>query len=392
MTDINTQLGQIATESFYDDDTLDEATDTLDTKGDPRAPMKGAAPAQKEGKISNVTPGGETEDMGPAVVSPDAPSDPGVAAEKKAKKATPPGRAGGKGLPSEASAKTVAPTSMDGEVGDKMKGEDVDLDDEDVIIEASGGDDDEEEAEEITIDERVAAIDLSDDVKALTGGEGLSEEFKQKAATIFEAALKAKIRTELERLEEEYAELHEHSIAEAKEEMSEKVDNYLTYVVEEWMTKNEVAIEHKIKTEITESFITGLRNLFIENNIAIPEESFDMLDAAAEQVGELETTLNEKIAENVELTQRVRQLEGNEILLDVASDLADTEVEKFAELAETVEFEGAEDYRIKLNTLKDSYFPKAQVIEEEAAPTDDAYVEVASDTMAAYVSTIKKIN
>ena len=117
-----------------------------------------------------------------------------------------------------------------------------------------------------------------------------------------------------------------------------------------------------------------------------------MLDAAAEQVGELETTLNEKIAENVELTQRVRQLEGNEILLDVASDLADTEVEKFAELAETVEFEGAEDYRIKLNTLKDSYFPKAQVIEEEAAPTDDAYVEVASDTMAAYVSTIKKIN
>ena len=116
-----------------------------------------------------------------------------------------------------------------------------------------------------------------------------------------------------------------------------------------------------------------------------------MLDAAAEQVGELETTLNQKIAENVELTQRVRELEGNEILLDVASDLADTEVEKFAELAETVEFEGAEDYRTKLNTLKDSYFPKAQVIEEEAAPTDDDYVEVANDTMAAYVSTLKKI-
>jgi len=383
MTDINAELERIAAEELGDEATLGEDKNAA-------APKKGAAPGQKQEKI-DAKGQGEVQDMGPAVVSPDAKTDPGIAAEKKAKKAKKPGR-DGKGEPSAASGKIVDPTSMDGEVGDKMKGEDVDLDDEDVIIEASGGDDDEEEAEEITIDERVAAIDLSDDVKALTGGEGLSEEFKQKAATIFEAALKAKIRTELERLEEEYAELHEHSIAEAKEEMSEKVDNYLTYVVEEWMTKNEVAIEHKIKTEITESFITGLRNLFIENNIAIPEESFDMLDAAAEQVGELETTLNEKIAENVELTQRVRQLEGNEILLDVASDLADTEVEKFAELAETVEFEGAEDYRIKLNTLKDSYFPKAQVIEEEAAPTDDAYVEVASDTMAAYVSTIKKIN
>jgi len=383
MTDINAELERIAAEELGDEATLGEDKNAA-------APKKGAAPGQKQEKI-DAKGQGEVQDMGPAVVSPDAKTDPGIAAEKKAKKAKKPGR-DGKGEPSAASGKIVDPTSMDGEVGDKMKGEDVDLDDEDVIIEASGGDDDEEEAEEITIDERVAAIDLSDDVKALTGGEGLSEEFKQKAATIFEAALKAKIRTELERLEEEYAELHEHSIAEAKEEMSEKVDNYLTYVVEEWMTKNEVAIEHKIKTEITESFITGLRNLFIENNIAIPEESFDMLDAAAEQVGELETTLNEKIAENVELTQRVRQLEGNEILLDVASDLADTEVEKFAELAETVEFEGAEDYRIKLNTLKDSYFPKAQVIEEEAAPTDDDYVEVANDTMAAYVSTIKKIN
>ena len=114
MTDINTELERIATESFYDEDTLDEAQDTLDVKGNPRQAMVGAAPAQKEDKISNITPGGETEDMGPAVVSPDAPSDPGVAANKKAKKATPPGRTGGKGLASNATPKTVAPTSMDG--------------------------------------------------------------------------------------------------------------------------------------------------------------------------------------------------------------------------------------------------------------------------------------
>ena len=125
MTDINTELGRIATESFYDDDTLDEATDTLDTKGNPRQPAVGAAPAQKEGKISSGTPGGETEDMGPAVVSPDAPSDPGEKATAKAKKSPKPGR-DGKGNPSEASGKTVAPTSMDGDVGDKMRGEGVD--------------------------------------------------------------------------------------------------------------------------------------------------------------------------------------------------------------------------------------------------------------------------
>jgi hypothetical protein len=203
MTDINAELERIAAEELGDEATLGEDKNAA-------APKKGAAPGQKQEKI-DAKGQGEVQDMGPAVVSPDAKTDPGIAAEKKAKKAKKPGR-DGKGEPSAASGKIVDPTSMDGEVGDKMKGEDVDLDDEDVIIEASGGDDDEEEAEEITIDERVAAIDLSDDVKALTGGEGLSEEFKQKAATIFEAALKAKIRTELERLEEEYAELHEHSI------------------------------------------------------------------------------------------------------------------------------------------------------------------------------------
>ena len=249
MTDINQELEQIAAEVFVDESDLDEA---LDTKGDPRAPMKGAAPAQKEDKISGGTPGGETEDMGPAVVSPDAPSDPGEKATQKAKKATPPGKPGGKGLASNASGKTVAPTSMDGEVGDKLRGEEVEMeiegvdpeektlkgaraaekkkagkgggtagrpqeepdeDEEDGVKKQTDLDkDDEEEATrskkkptaeeveelEISVDERVAAMDLSDDVDALTGGEGLSEEFKSKAATIFEAAVKAKIRSELE--------------------------------------------------------------------------------------------------------------------------------------------------------------------------------------------------
>ena len=431
MTDINTELKRFADESFQDD-SLDEATGTLDVKGNPRQPTVGAAPAQKEDKIASGTPGGETEDMGPAVVSPDAPSDPGVAAEKKAKRAKLPGL-NGKGNASNASGKTVAPTSMDGEVGDKMRGEEVEMegiDPEETKLKAAraaekkkaakgggsdldddeGGQDDEdrddeeeatrskkrptaEETEEveITVDERVAAMDLSDDVKALTGGEGLSEEFKTKAATIFEAAVKAKIRAELERLEEEYAEAFEQSMTEAKDELTEKVDNYLNYVVEEWIKKNEVALEHQLKAEIAESFIADLRSLFEKHDITVPDDQFDLLDAAATKADELEEKLNEEMQKNIEMTQRVNVLEQHEILIDVASDLADTEVEKFAELAENVEYESADDYRIKLETIKDSYFPKVQITEDgQAAPTEDAYNEDVTNQMAAYMTAIGK--
>ena len=439
MTDINTELEQIAAEVFMDESELEEATDSLDTKGDPRAPMKGAAPSQKEAKI-DAKGEGEIQDMGPAVVSPDAPSDMGKSATAKAKKATPPGKAGGKGLASNASGKTVAPTSMDGEVGDKMRGEEVEMEgvdpeekslkgaraaekkkagkgggtegrpqvepDEDEEWDEKTGkkrkkqnklDRDDEEADESydaemreTVDERVARMDLSDDVQALTGGEGLSEEFKQKAATIFEAAVKAKIRSELERLEEEYAEAFDKSMTEAKDELSAKVDNYLTYVVEEWIKKNEVALEHRLKSEIAESFISDLRGLFEKHDIAVPDDQFDLLDAAASKADDMEEKLNEELQKNVNMTKRINELEQHEILLDVASDLADTEVEKFAELAETVEYENADDYRIKLTTIKDSYFPKVQITEDgQAAPTEENYVDV-NDTMAAYMTAIGK--
>ena len=440
MTDINTELEQIAAEVFMDESELEEATDSLDTKGDPRAPMKGAAPSQKEAKI-DAKGEGEIQDMGPAVVSPDAPSDMGKSATAKAKKATPPGKAGGKGLASNASGKTVAPSDTSGqEVGDKLRGEEVEMEgvdpeekslkgaraaekkkagkgggtegrpqvepDEDEEWDEKTGkkrkkqnklDRDDEEADESydaemreTVDERVARMDLSDDVQALTGGEGLSEEFKQKAATIFEAAVKAKIRSELERLEEEYAEAFDKSMTEAKDELSAKVDNYLTYVVEEWIKKNEVALEHRLKSEIAESFISDLRGLFEKHDIAVPDDQFDLLDAAASKADDMEEKLNEELQKNIAMTQRVNELEQHEILLDVASDLADTEVEKFAELAETVEYENADDYRIKLTTIKDSYFPKVQITEDgQAAPTEENYVDV-TDTMAAYMTAIGK--
>ena len=365
MTDINTELETFANETFVEEDQLTEiAAD---------APTKGAAPGdQKSEKLP-----GEVQDMGPAVVSPDATTDPGDAATKKAKKATPPGSAGGKGLPSKASGKTVAPTSMDGEVGDKMRGE---------AVEA------EEEVEEETIEERISSMDFSDDAQALSEGEDdLSDEFKVKAAYILEAAIKSKLREEMERLEEKYQELYAKELDEAQNEMAEQVDNYLNYVVQEWMKKNEMAVEHKMKTEIADSFIAGLRALFEEHNIAMPDEQYDMLDAAADKVDELEGKLNESIEYNIELTKENGGLIKNEVLLDVASDLADTEVEKFAELTESIEYESEDDYREKVNTIKESYFPKASVKSDDntTAGTETEDLDV-SDHMAAYLTAITR--
>merc|ERR1712000_115670 len=158
-----------------------------------------------------------------------------------------------------------------------------------------------------------------------------------------------------------------------------------------WMKKNEIALEHKLKTEIAESFIRGLKTLFEEHNVAIPDEQFDVLDAAADQVNELEAKLNETIESNMAFLQEVNSLKRNEILLDVASDLADTEVEKFAELAVTVDYENEEDFRQKVDTIKESYFPK----EKSATNNDTAEVDTTedvdvSDTMAAYLSAITR--
>ena len=410
MTDINTELERIADETLGNP--LEEAQDNLDSKGNPRAPTKGAAPAQKEAKIAGGTPGGEVQDMGPAVVSPEAKSDPGDAASKKAKKASPP-----KTKPSDATSTPMGDGSGEMKVGAReevqLEGEDPEETNLKKARKAEkkaadkGGEDEEEEEDQDDLDkddeeegarskkrptaeERVAEIDLSDDVDALTSGEGLSEEFKTKAATIFEAALKSKIRIELERLEEEYAEAYDSAISEAKDELTAKVDGYLTYVVEEWMKKNELAVEHRLKTELAEQFITSLRKLFEEHDIAIPDERFDMLEAAATQADDMEGRLNEEIEKNITLTQQVNELSKNEILLDVASDLADTEVEKFGELAESVEYENSDDYRLKLETLKDSYFPKATINEEvEAAPNYED-VEMSSGKMAAYLTAIGK--
>ena len=244
------------------------------------------------------------------------------------------------------------------------------------------------EAAKKEIEEKIKQISVKEDVEALIEGEDLSEEFKEKAATIFEVAVKSKVRQEIEKLEEEYAEKMAEQIVKSTEAATEKVDAYLNYVVEEWMKQNEVAIEHKLKTEITENFITGLKGLFEEHNIIVPDEKYDILDAAAKQADEMEAKLNEQIEKNVEMSQKVAELEKGEILVDVASDLADTEVEKFVGLAESVEYEDAEDYRKKLETIKSSYFTRTVKDDEvEAAPIYNETGDL-SNNMAAYMSAI----
>lgn len=244
------------------------------------------------------------------------------------------------------------------------------------------------EAKKKDIEERIKQISVKEDVDALVEGEELSEEFKSKAATIFEAAVKAKVKLEVERLEEEYAQKIAEETSQNHEELTERVNDYLDYVVQEWIQKNEVSLEHKLKTDITENFMKGLHNLFVEHNITVPDEQYDILEAAAKQADELEGKLNEQIETNIELTKKVNELEKNEILVDVASDLADTEVEKFVGLAEGVDYENSDDYRGKLNTLKESYFPRTvKESEVEAAPVYDEDGDL-SQSMAAYMSAI----
>ena len=240
------------------------------------------------------------------------------------------------------------------------------------------------------IEKRLASISVKEDVDALVEGEDLSEEFKQKASTIFEAAVKSKIRPEVERIElektQEIAEEHEAF----KTELAEKVDGYLDYVVSEWMKENELAIERGLKGEIAEDFITGLKALFEEHYIDVPDEKYDILESQAQKIEELEGKLNDTIGKLTEKKQSEDSLVRESVIKEVSSDLAETQSEKFASLVEDVEFTDKESFEEKLNTLKENYFPKStpsQLTEESGVETQEIDI---SDAMAAYTSAIKR--
>jgi len=361
-----------------------EVTAELEEAAD--APKKGAVAGEKGSKVE-----GDTEDLGAPVVKGDEKSGPDAA--KNIKK------------------DTTIPTAVKGdEAPQKLKEEDESDDDED-------DSDDKEEMEEMEDEKPVMAtkikskkdainammdkmnamkaddakayaekhcmgasygekkealdidsIDVTDDVNALVEGEDLSEEFTAKATTIFEAAVKSKLRSEVERLDIEKT----HEVAEEvetfKNELTEKVDSYLDYVVKEWMQENELAIDRGLKGEIAEDFITGLKALFEEHYIDVPDEKYDILEGQAQKIEDLESKLNETIEKMTEMNKEKSSLVREQVIAKVSTDLADTEKEKFEGLVEDVEFNGEEDFTAKLNTLKENYFPKAvatQTLEEE---------------------------
>ena len=241
-------------------------------------------------------------------------------------------------------------------------------------------------------------IDLSDDVKALVSTDAdLSEEFKEKAATIFETAVKTRIQEQVKVLESQYEEKLSKETETVKEAMVEKVDSYLNYVVEEWMKENELAVERGIRTEIAEDFISGLKSLFKEHYIDVPEEKYNVLEDLTNQSKDLETKLNEQIEKNVNLSKEVSEFHKTQAIVEVTADLAETEKEKFVSMAENVEYDSAEKFREKLETIKESYFPKtkAEITENDSVDSVAAnepadFNAGKSDAMAAYTAAITK--
>jgi len=254
--------------------------------------------------------------------------------------------------------------------------------------------------EEVSTEEVVAeseetteAYDMDEDVNALLGGEELSEEFREKAKVVFEAALNSKVKEIQDVLESQYAAQLDEAKEELKTSLQERVDAYLEYVCEEWMTENELAVEHGIKSEMTESFLSGMKSLFEEHYVTIPEDKYDVLESMVEKLDDMETKLNEQIDKNIGLNKRLAESSAQDVLTQVSSGLAETQKEKLASLAESVEFESEEEYREKLETLKESYFSRtAPAAKTQSAQTlsegvDSTNAEVSS-TMETYLRSL----
>ena len=412
------------------------------------APKKGAAPAEpqlKASDASSVTPGGEIQDMGPAVTSPTDKSGPGTQAGKKAKEAS-----GDAAQKKEGKPDTID-TPNDGEkkvAKSLAAGDEVEMkDDQEVIAEKEvaevetmtkeqmlkamkdmAKDMEEADMEEIkaaydkmkemtgagdprgnmtsevekekealqkeAVEQRIKTIDVTEHVEALMSGEGdLTDEFKKKAATVFESAVKSKVRDEVKRLQENYDNEIEEGIKSNKAELTEKVDTYMNYVVEEWMKENELAVERGLKGEIAEDFIAGLKQLFEDHYVDIPDEKYDVLQAQSDKIAELEEKVNKTLDESMEYKKSNDELTRNKVISESTSDLADTEIEKFKELTQDVDFEDEESFKGKLDTLKESYFPKVKkettenIDNVETGPAQDIDM---TDSMAAYSQAIGK--
>ena len=251
--------------------------------------------------------------------------------------------------------------------------------------------------EETTEEEVIEEINVEEDLQALIAGEELSEEFQDKARTIFETAIKTKVAEIKEELNDSYAAALVEELDTIKTGLTERVDSYLEYVADEWVQENKLAVEAGLKTEMTESFLEGMKSLFEEHYVTIPEEKYDVLNSMVDKLDEMENKLNEQIERNVALNSRLAESTADVIFADVAEGLADTQKEKLATLAENVEFESEKDYREKLGTLKESYFPSktsapkstSENLSEEVS-TDEVASEEVTPRMQAYLDTLSR--
>ena len=255
-------------------------------------------------------------------------------------------------------------------------------DDEDQSEEEPEEEEEEEDAKKESYD-----VDMSDDIDALVADEDLSEEFKTKAKTIFEAAVATRVREKVLEVETQYEEKTTEAIEEIKEDLSEKVDSYLNYVAESWVTENELAIERGLKSELTEDFINGLKKLFEEHYVEVPEDKFDVVEELAARLDQQEDKLNEEVAQNISLSQDVEELKREKIISEASKDLADSELEKLKTLAEDVDYEDEEKFQEKISTLKEAYF-KGEKFE---AVSDDSGV-ASSDTDPLSTNTVQNVN
>jgi len=230
-----------------------------------------------------------------------------------------------------------------------------------------------------------AKYDFSEDVDALVAGEELSEDFRVKAKTIFEAVVTQRVNEETKTLQEAYESALTEEVEKVKTELAEKVDDYISYAAKQWLEENALAVEHGIRVEMAESFTEGLKKLFVEQNFTVPEEKFNLLDGMVGELDEMEAKLNEQIDANVALNKRVGQLTRMEIVNEVSAGLAETQREKLASLAEGVEFETEEDFRNKVETIKESYFARKEAT-EVADPTEDKGEPLVEDTNSTSMS------
>lgn len=409
------------------------------------APKKGAAPAEpslKASDASSVTPGGEIQDMGPAVTSPTDKSGPGTQAGKKAKETSgdaaqkKEGKPDSMDTPNDGEKKVAKPLAAGDELEmtddqetisekeetdegmhDKqemskmemikamkdMETEMKEMDKEMVSAmyskmkemmakEMSHEESEKEALKKEAVEQRIKEINVQEHVEALMSGEGdLSDDFKKKAATVFESAVKSKVRDEVTRLQENYDSELEEATKSVKADLTEKVDTYLNYVVEEWMKENELAVERGLKGEIAEDFIAGLKQLFEDHYVDIPDEKYDVLQAQSDKIAELEEKVNKTLEESINRKKENDELTRNKVISESTSDLTDTQIEKFKELTEDVDFENEETFKGKVETLKESYFPKEKmettenIDNVETGPAQDIDL---TDSMAAYTKAI----